>query len=245
MTETEIKSMIDKDLYKSILNAFTWEKVREQTNYYYTDKAGILREKRIMVRIRVVGEVAKIQVKLHKNENSPLQICEENEFETEEVPDIINAELAKEITGEDVGELYKMGCAVTIRNSLVHNGSELCLDKTTYFDKTDYEVEVEYEEKISADLLMKLTSLGVRFNEKCVGKFSRFLAEYKNHIVLIVSNRQTRAMFDEALQGQLTMQEEINSLKGIDNSNTENTDNAENSENTADFENSAEENGNQ
>ena len=125
-----------------------------------------------MVRIRVVGEVAKIQVKLHKNENSPLQICEENEFETEEVPDIINA--------EDVGELYKMGCAVTIRNSLVHNGSELCLDKTTYFDKTDYEVEVEYEEKISADLLMKLTSLGVRFNEKCVGKFSRFLAEYKN-----------------------------------------------------------------
>ena len=192
MTETEIKSMIDKDLYESILNAFTWEKVREQTNYYYTDKAGILREKRIMVlekriggmtwmvRIRVVGEMAKIQVKLHKNENSPLQICEENEFETEEVPDIINAELAKEITGEDVGELYKMGCAVTIRNSLVHNGSELCLDKTTYFDKTDYEVEVEYEEKISADLLMKLTSLGVRFNEKCVGKFSRFLAEYKN-----------------------------------------------------------------
>ena len=144
MTETEIKSMIDKDLYESILNAFTWEKVREQKNYYYTDKAGILREKRIMVRIRVVGEVA------------------------------------KEITGEDVGELYKMGCAVTKRNSLVHNGSELCLDKTTYFDKTDYEVEVEYEEKISADLLMKLTSLGVRFNEKCVGKFSRFLAEYKN-----------------------------------------------------------------
>ena len=57
------------------------------------------------------------------------------------------------------------------------------------------------------------------------------------NIVLIVSNRQTKAMFDEALQGQLTMQEEINSLKGIDNGNTENTDNAENSENTADFEN--------
>ena len=41
-----------------------------------------------------------------------------------------------------MGELYKMGCAVTIRNSLVHNGSELCLDKTTYFDKTDYEVKL-------------------------------------------------------------------------------------------------------
>ena len=53
------------------------------------------------------------------------------------------------------------------------------LDKTTYFDKTDYEVEVEYEEKISADLLMKLTSLGVRFNEKCVGKFHAFLQSIK------------------------------------------------------------------
>ena len=41
------------------------------------------------------------------------------------------------------------------------------------------------------------------------------------NIVLIISNRQTKAMFDEALQGQLTMQEEINSLKGIDNGNTE------------------------
>ncbi len=32
MTETEIKSMIDKDLSESILNAFTGEKVREQNN---------------------------------------------------------------------------------------------------------------------------------------------------------------------------------------------------------------------
>ena len=31
MTETEIKSMIDKDLYESILNAFTWEKVSGYT----------------------------------------------------------------------------------------------------------------------------------------------------------------------------------------------------------------------
>lgn len=78
-----------------------------------------------------------------------------------------------------MGELYKMGCAVTIRNSIVHNGSELCLDKTTYFDKTDYEVEVEYEEKISADLLMKLTSLGVRFNENASESFHAFLQSIK------------------------------------------------------------------
>lgn len=61
------------------------------------------------------------------------------------------------------------------------------------------------------------------------------------NIVLTVSNRQTKAMFEEALQGQLSMQEEINSLKGTDSG-----DNAENADNNEDnTENSTEENGNQ
>ena len=42
MTETEIKSMIDKDLYESILNAFYMGKGQRTDEYYYTDKAGIL-----------------------------------------------------------------------------------------------------------------------------------------------------------------------------------------------------------
>jgi uncharacterized protein YjbK len=179
MTETEIKSIIDEETYKKAENSFKWDSVKEQTNNYYTDRDGILRGKHIMVRVRVVDGVSKIQVKLHKNNNSPIQICEETEFDIEGVPEVIDAETAKRITGTETGELYRMGSATTKRHSLKHNGSELCLDKTTYFGKTDYEVEVEYEEKMSADLLMKLTSLGVGFNKKSVGKFSRFLSEYE------------------------------------------------------------------
>ena len=179
MTETEIKSIIDEETYKKVKKTFNWDSVKEQVNNYYTDRNGVLGERRIMVRVRVVDDIPKIQVKLHKNENSPLQICEENEYEIENVPEIIDAETAKRITGMEVGELYRMGSAATVRHSFKHNGSELCLDKTTYFDNVDYEVEVEYDEKMSADLLMKLTSLGIAFNRKCVGKFSRFLAEYE------------------------------------------------------------------
>lgn len=179
MTETEIKSIIDEETYHKAQKAFHWDSVKEQVNYYYTDREGKLREKRIMVRVRVVDGRAKIQVKFHKNNNSPLQICEENEYEIEGVPEIIDARMAKKITGMEVGELFNMGSAATRRYSLKHNGSELCLDKTSYFDKVDYEIEVEYEEKMSADLLMKLTTLGVAFNKKCVGKFSRFLSEYE------------------------------------------------------------------
>lgn len=182
MKETEIKSIIDEETYTKVKRAFNWSSVFEQENHYYTDHGGILREKRIMVRVRVANGVPKIQVKLHKNSGSPLQICEENEYEINDVPEIISAERAKEITGLDVGELYRMGVAVTKRRTITRGTSELCLDKTTYFDKTDYEVEVEYVEKLSADLLIKLIPLGVDFNKKCVGKFSRFLDEYNKRV---------------------------------------------------------------
>lgn len=179
MTETELKSIITKEIYERVKKAFIWDKVKEQTNHYYTDKSGILREKRIMVRVRVVDGKPKLQVKLHKNSSSPLQICEENEYETDTVTEFIDSETTKKITGIDTDGLYRMGSAVTLRHSLKRSGSEICLDKTEYFDIVDYEVEMEYEDKMSAELLMKLTSLGVEFKESCVGKFSRFLAEYK------------------------------------------------------------------
>ncbi len=179
MTETELKSIIDERTYQKVKEAFNWQSVKTQTNYYYTDADGILRQKRIMTRVREVDGKFVIQVKLHKNENSPMQICDEREYETEDAPDVIDAETAKRITGEDVGELYKMGSAKTKRRSFYRNGSELCLDKTVYYDNTDYEVEVEFEGKMSAEILMRLTMLGVEFNKNCVGKFSRFLKEYE------------------------------------------------------------------
>lgn len=178
MKETELKSIIDEETYKKVKRAFNWTSVKEQENHYYTDRNGVLRKNRIMVRIRVIDGVSKIQVKLHKNSGSPLQICEETEYDIEGIPETLSADTAKEITGMDVGELYLMGCAVTKRRTLKRDTSELCLDKTTYFDKTDYEVELEYVDKMSADILIKLMPLGVAFNKQCIGKFSRFLEEY-------------------------------------------------------------------
>lgn len=178
MRETELKSIIDEATYTRVKRAFNWTSVKEQENHYYTDKNGVLRGNRIMVRVRVIDDKPVIQVKLHKNQGSPLQICEENEFGITGVPETLSAGTAKKITGMDVGELHRMGSAVTKRRTLKRGTSELCLDKTTYFGKTDYEVELEYVDKMSADLLAKLMPLGVAFNKQCVGKFSRFLDEY-------------------------------------------------------------------
>lgn len=181
MKETEIKSIISEATYNEVLRAFKWDAVTEQTNHYYTDENGLLSERHITFRIRVIDGIAKIQVKHHKNKDSALQICEETEIPIDTVPEILDSETASNAIGFDTGSLHRIGSAHTRRHTLKRNGSELCLDKTEYFDTVDYEVELEYEDKMSADLLMKLTSLGVAFNKSCIGKFSRFLAEYEKH----------------------------------------------------------------
>ena len=179
MKETELKSIIDEETYTRVKCVFDWEKVILQENHYYTDKDGLLRKKRVMVRVRTVGKKNVMQVKLHKNPGSPLQICEENEYSVDGVPESIDAKKAKEITGMDVGELLRLGSAVTERHILKRGTTELCLDKTTYFGKTDYEVELEYILNVDVELLQTLNSIGVAFDKKSVGKFSRFLREYE------------------------------------------------------------------
>lgn len=179
MKETELKAILDEDTYTKIKRGFNWQHVFEQGNHYYTDKAGALRENRVMVRVRVIDGVSKLQVKIPQSDNSPLQVCEEREFNIEGVPEKISSDMAKKITGIDVGTLYHMGSAVTKRRTIKKDTSELCLDKTTYFGKTDYEVELEYVDKMSANILSKLMLSGVKFKDSAVSKFARFLDEWE------------------------------------------------------------------
>lgn len=180
MLETELKCIITKDIYDKLKSEFNWDYTAEQINHYYTDEKGILRDNRVMVRVRVKNGASKLQVKLHKNENSPLQICEETEFEINGAPSRIPSETARRVTGFDVGELIKMGVSSTIRSSLMWDSeTEICLDKTDYFDATDYEIEIEYTGEPKKELLDKLAMSGVSFEKNSTGKFSRFIKKFE------------------------------------------------------------------
>lgn len=179
MLETELKCIIAKEVYDKVRAAFDWDNENEQINYYYTDEQRVLRKNRVMVRVRARNNSFKLQVKLRKNADSPLQICEETEYDIGGAPIKIPADTAKTVTGLDVGELVKMGGSKTLRSSLTWDKStEICLDKTDYFDVTDYEIEIEYKDKVSQELINKLLGLGVVFKENSIGKFSRFLKKF-------------------------------------------------------------------
>ncbi|MCC8168986.1 MAG: hypothetical protein LIO59_01140, partial [Oscillospiraceae bacterium] len=85
-----------------------------------------------------------------------------------------------EAVGFKTGDLFRMGSASTLRSSLMWDKStEICLDKTTYFDVTDYEIEIEYSGTLDKQLIEKLKTLGVQFRESSVGKLSRFLRKFE------------------------------------------------------------------
>ena len=175
MLEVEYKSLLTEGMYNKLANHYNWDSIKEQTNHYYCDEDKILRKNRITFRVRVKDNKSVIQVKLHKNSGSPLQICEEKEYPIDCVPDIITD--GEKYTGIKTGELKNLGSTVTLRHSKMwDNQTEICLDKTEYLGITDYEIEIEYTgEEIPEKLSAELTALGVEFKEHSVGKYSRFL----------------------------------------------------------------------
>ena len=175
MLETEYKSLLTESEYNKIAAHFNWDSVKEQVNHYYCDADKVLAKNRVMFRVRVKDGNSVIQVKLHKNAGSPLQICEETEYPVNGVPEAIAD--GEKYTGIKAGELKNIGCTVTLRHSKMwDNQTEICLDKTEYLGITDYEIEIEYTgEEIPEKLSTELTALGVEYRKASVGKYTRFL----------------------------------------------------------------------
>ena len=181
MLETELKCMITKDIYDNVKSEFNWDYTAEQINYYYSDDAGELKKHRIMVRVRVKNGISKLQIKQRKNPSSPLQICEEKEFDIDGAPEVIPPDTASEAIGINVGSLRLIGSSKTLRSSLMWDAStEICLDMTEYFDTVDYEIEVEYKDALNSELADKLSKLGIEFKENSIGKFSRFMKRFED-----------------------------------------------------------------
>ena len=175
MLETEYKAMLTPEQYEAIEKMFVWDKVIEQTNSYYADPKMLLKRGGITLRVRTIDGVSRIQVKVHKNELSPLQISEESEFETDTIPDGFTAEEVERMTGISVPASL-LGSLTTKRNSLMYcDGVEICLDKSDYLGKTDYEIEVEYTGEIPDSLRAALAGAGVSFTDAAVGKMTRFM----------------------------------------------------------------------
>lgn len=186
MIENEFKIMLTKEQYGEIHALYEWDSEAEQVNWYYDSDSGELSSRHITCRVRTVGGKFYLQLKLPAHENSSGAVSRaELERELNAVPEkITGAELEEICRAAELPDVSLLGSLATLRSVKHFDGAEIDLDKSEYFGKTDYELEVEYTDESAADRVLSDIELHVALDREApvTGKIRRFLAEYhKNH----------------------------------------------------------------
>lgn len=183
MIENEFKVILTREQYEALLSFYKWDKIVEQTNFYYDADGLALSDRHITCRVRRIGEDCFLQIKL-PNGRDYSRIELEKKLGAE-VPRELSAELLNGLAGSDAGlplpSVGLLGALTTTRAVKRLDGAEIDLDKSEYFGKTDYELEIEFtdEAQARAALAQCAEKAGIVANGGvCAGKIRRFLEEY-------------------------------------------------------------------
>ncbi len=183
MIENEFKIMLNLEQYEKMLAAYNWNEVISQVNHYYDNESLLLSSLHITCRVREIEGKYFLQMKFPgAAEYSRVEL----EKPLDELPDTINADELLRPHPHDhnvLPNVKRLGSLKTVRNVHRFDGGEIDLDKSEYFGKTDYELEIEFTDENSArKVLSEITEkLGIKPNsEVCTGKIWRFMEEYSH-----------------------------------------------------------------
>lgn len=149
--EIEFKNLLTEQEYTSLLNFFEVKETDffSQTNHYYDTKDYLLRQLRSGLRIRVLPLNAELTLKtpmgLHLLETTDKLTQEEADLFVKQQTIKANGAVGKKLTEMNVPieELYCFGSLKTIRFEKVVPEGLIVLDKSSYAEKVDYELEFE------------------------------------------------------------------------------------------------------
>lgn len=179
MIENEFKIMLTKAQYEKLLSSRDFSTVT-QVNYYYDTGNLEMSARHITVRVRELDGKFYLQMKL-PTEKALSRV--ELEKELDALPETLSGDLLSSLAKGDYPEVKKIGSLKTTRSVRKFDGGEIDLDKSEYFGKIDYEVEIEFTNELNArKVLNEITELlEIKPDgEVCAGKIRRFLEEYKN-----------------------------------------------------------------
>ncbi len=180
MIENEFKLALTKEQYDIIHEEYAWDKEIFQINHYYDTDDLVLSGEHITCRVREIAGEFFLQMKLPADK---LYSRVELERKLDALPERLAGEKLSALSGrEGLPDVKRLGKLSTLRSVKEYDGAEIDLDKSEYFSKTDYELEIEFtDERAARKLLTQITErLGVKpTSEVCVGKIRRFLEEYQ------------------------------------------------------------------
>lgn len=179
MLEKEVKIRLSEEEYKTVMDLFEWNDEFLQTNYYYGDVENIGVDNDLTIRVRQVAGKYLFQLKKPVAYKESLHIKKEVEKEVAEIPKSISSKELYEFAGVECAEVELLGSLSTLR--MICNWSsevEICLDKSEYFNKVDYELEIEFTGEYPTDVMSILKERNIVSAKSVLGKFSRFMETY-------------------------------------------------------------------
>ncbi len=185
--EIEYKAMLDVARYEELLELFAKfaDKMASytQTNYYFDTEDNLLINQGISVRLRNIGDNWVFQVKIPRESDG--EYNEQLEFITE-IPSLLASDFIKNgivkynqllqkiaVLNEYNGESLQMiGTLTTVRQDYTFYTDTISLDKSSYLDAVDY--ELEWETTNHHFVLFMFNQLHLE-PIKNIGKITRFL----------------------------------------------------------------------
>ena len=184
MIENEFKLMLTEEQYEKIHSMFQWDKEHEQTNYYFDTPQLTLVNSHVTCRVRKIDVEFLLQMKLPNG--ADYSRIELEEKLGAQLPEAMTGECLNALSGRsDMPDVSLIGELTTFRSVKSFDGAEIDLDKSSYFGKTDYELEIEFTDEAMARILLAdiAQKIGIsRAGDVCLGKVHRFVAEYKKQM---------------------------------------------------------------
>lgn len=164
--EKEYKMAISEEIYTKMLIDLNIEPFKQTNHYYYTyskEHAMRIREidNKFIFTLKVKGDGFKYEYEFEIKDNS------------------LNDERIKELLNRfNIDKTFYLGYMDTYRATKDYNFGQLCLDKSMYLGKTDYELEFElfdYQNDDKSEFDELLSKYGLVFINNKTSKFKRFL----------------------------------------------------------------------
>ena len=172
--EKELKLLINKQVYDNIMNSYDFHKSIIQTNTYFDTANQDVKKQHGAVRIRTIENKKIFTLKIKKDEYTHYEF--EKEISAENINEIEDPEILNWFNQYRIPKnLHPTANFTTLRNVYEFENGELCLDKTTFKNHIDYEIEYEYTSDHDGIQFFNsiLDQYGLKLQKNCPSKIAR------------------------------------------------------------------------
>jgi uncharacterized protein YjbK len=158
--EIEAKALVTAKDYAKLVKKFQGNRSYTQTNYYIDNNEGVLRKEGVALRIREKEGLYEMTLKTPLSEGLLEKTCAWSKatFDSFMKKGIFpEGDINRFLTmlDIDVKSLKVLASLTTKRIDVDYQGGKLSLDENHYSDKTDYEIELEYNNMADAIKIMQ------------------------------------------------------------------------------------------